>query len=155
MSALGSALAEQGRYDEAIKALYQAVNLKPKEKALHRQLGGVYARANNQEHSYEEMVVYIALERGTQVANAEEAAKKAAPAGSDAAKTLASMGTPEEVRDWDAEGQKYQTWLYWSKNVAFTFNNGKQAAKSDWGSPPPATAPAAPAAPKSAGTKKK
>lgn len=153
MSALGSALAEQGRFDDAIQALHQAVNLKPKDKTLHRQLGGVYARANVQDHSYEEMVVYIALERGTVAASVEETAKKGAPAGSEAAKTLASMGSPDEIREWDAEGQKYQTWFYWTKNVAFTFNAGKLAAKSDWGAPPPAPAP--PVAPKSTGAKKR
>ena len=150
MSALGSVLAETKRYDDAAAILHQALLLKPKEKTLHRQLGGVYSRADNQPKSYEEMVVFIALERGTPAENAAEAAKKA-PAGSDAAKVLASMGAPEELRYWEAEGQKYETWFYWQKNVAYTFQGGKQVAKSDWGAPPPklakpAAAPAKPAA---------
>ena len=91
MSALGSTLAELKRYDDAAAALHQAVNLKPHEKKLHRQLGGVYSRAENQPKSYEEMVVYISLERGTPAENAAEAVKKA-PANSDAAKILASLG---------------------------------------------------------------
>lgn len=150
MSALGSVLAETKRYDDAAAILHQALLLKPKEKTLHRQLGGVYSSADNQPKSYEEMVVFIALERGTPAGDAAEAAKKA-PAASDAAKVLASMGAPEELRFWEAEGQKYETWFYWQKNVAYTLQGGKQVAKSDWGAPPPklakpAVAPARPAA---------
>jgi len=146
MSALGSTLAEEKKFDDAAAALHQAVNLKPKEKNLHRQLGGVYARADNQPKSYEEMVVYIALERGTPADNAADAARKA-PAASDAAKTLAASGPPEELRYWEAEGQKYETWLYWGKNLAYTFRAGQQVARSDWGAPPPKLEKPAPAAP--------
>lgn len=146
MAALGSTLAELKRFDEAATVLHRAVNLKPREKSLHRQLGGVYARADNQPKSYEEMVVYIALERGTPAENVADAAKKA-PANSDAAKTLASLGAPEELRYWEADGQKYETWLYWGKNVAYTMRAGLQVAKSDWGAPPPKLEKPAPAAP--------
>ena len=150
MSALGSVLAETKRFDDAAAILHQALLLKPREKSLHRQLGGVYSGADNQPKSYEEMVVFIALERGTPAENAAEAAKKA-PAGSDAAKVLAAMGDPEELRYWEAEGQKYETWFYWQKNLAYTMRAGQQLAKSDWGAPPPrlakpAAAPAKPAA---------
>jgi len=154
MAALGSTLAELKRYDDAIVVLHKAVNLKPREKNLHRQLGGVYARADNQPKSYEEMVVYIALERGTPAENAADAAKKA-PANSDAAKTLASLGAPEELRYWEADGQKYETWLYWGKNVAYTVRAGLQVAKSDWGAPPPKLEKPAPVAPAKAVGKKK
>lgn len=147
MSALGAVLAETKRFDDAAAILHQALLLKPKEKSLHRQLGGVYASADNQPKSYEEMVVFISLERGAPAENAAEAAKKA-PAGSDAAKVLAAQGDPEEVRYWEAEGQKYETWFYWQKNLAYTLRGGQQVAKSDWGAPPPklvkpAAAPAA------------
>jgi Flp pilus assembly protein TadD len=136
LSALGSTLAEMKHYDDAAAVLHKAVNLKPHEKKLHSQLGGVYSRAENQPKSYEEMVVYIALERGTPAEDAAGAAKKA-PANSDAAKVLASLGAPEEVRFWEADGQKYETWFYWSKNLAYTMRAGQQVAKSDWGAPPP------------------
>jgi tetratricopeptide (TPR) repeat protein len=147
MSALGAVLAETKRYDDAAAVLYQALLLKPKEKSLHRQLGGVYSGADNQPKSYEEMVVFIALERGTPAENPGEAARKA-PAGSDAARIQGSVGDPEELRYWEAEGQKYETWLYWQKNVAYTFQGGKQVAKSDWGAPPPKLAKPPAAAPK-------
>ena len=146
MAALGSTLAEMKKFDEAAEVLHKAVVLKPREKTLHRQLGGVYARADNQPKSYEEMVVYIALERGTPAEDVAAAAKKA-PANSDAAKVLASMGVPEELRYWEAEGQKYETWIYWGKNLAYTLRAGQQLAKSDWGAPPPRLEKPAPAAP--------
>ncbi len=145
MSALGAVLAETKRFDDAAAILHQALLLKPKEKSLHRQLGGVYASADNQPKSYEEMVVFIALERGTKAENAAEAARKA-PAASDAAKALAANGEPEEIYFWEAEGNKYETWFYWQKNLAFTFQGGKQVAKSDWGAPPPKLAKPAPTA---------
>jgi tetratricopeptide (TPR) repeat protein len=154
MSALGSTLAEMKKFDEAAAVLHQAVNLKPREKNLHRQLGGVYARADNQPKSYEEMVVYIALERGTAAENAADAVKKA-PANSDAAKTLASLGAPEELRYWEADGQKYETWIYWGKNLAYTMRAGQQVARSDWGAPPPKLSKPAPVAPVKAVGKRK
>ena len=154
MAALGSTLAELKKYDEAAAVLHQAVNLKPREKNLHRQLGGVYARADNQPKSYEEMVIYISLERGTPAENAAEAVKKA-PANSDAAKTLASLGVPEELRYWEADGQKYETWIYWGKNLAYTMRAGQQVAKSDWGAPPPKLEKPAPVVPAKVVGKKK
>ena len=154
MSALGSTLAELKKFDEAAAVLHKAVNLKPREKNLHRQLGGVYARADNQPKSYEEMVVYISLERGTPAENAADAAKKA-PANSDAARTLASLGAPEELRYWEADGQKYETWIYWGKNLAYTMRAGLQVAKSDWGAPPPKLTKPAPAVPAKAVGKRK
>jgi len=154
MSALGSTLAELKKFDEAAAVLHKAVNLKPREKNLHRQLGGVYARADNQPKSYEEMVVYISLERGTPAESAADAAKKA-PANSDASKTLASLGAPEELRYWEADGQKYETWIYWGKNLAYTMRAGLQVAKSDWGAPPPKLTKPAPAVPAKAVGKRK
>jgi Flp pilus assembly protein TadD len=155
MSALGSTLAEEKKFDEAATVLHQAVLLKPHEKNLHRQLGGVYARAENQPKSYEEMVVFISLERGTAAESPADAAKKA-PANSEAAKVLASMGTPEELRFWEADNQKYETWIYWSKNLAYTMRAGQQVAKSDWGAPPPKLEkPAAPVAPPKAAGKRR
>lgn len=153
LSALGSTLAEQKKLDEAAAVLHKAILLEPKKKNLHMQLGGVYSRADNQPKSYEEMVVYIALQRGTKAEDAATAAKKA-PAGSDAAKVLAAQGAPEELYFWSAEGQNYETWFYWTKNVAYTLRAGQQVAKSDWGAPPPRlTAP--PAAPSRAAGKKR
>jgi tetratricopeptide (TPR) repeat protein len=154
MAALGSTLAELKKYDEAAAVLHQAVNLKPTEKNLHRQLGGVYSRGGNNEASTEEIMLYLALNGGALAENAAEAAKKA-PAKSAAATTLATMGAPDEVRYWEGQGQKFETWSYWSKKLAYTFTGGVQVAKTDWGAPPPKLEKPAPAAPaKTAGKKK-
>jgi hypothetical protein len=81
--------------------------------------------------STEELMVYLALQNGTPVADAAAAAK-AAPAGSAAAKTLASMGVPEQVIPWEVDQQKIESWFYWSKSQAFHFQNGTLYGKSDW-----------------------
>jgi hypothetical protein len=107
---------------------------------LHRQLGAVYTRMQNNLKSTEELMVYLALQNGTPVADAAGAAKKA-PAGSAAAKTLAQLGTPEEVIPWEVDQQKIESWFYWTKNQAYHFQNGTLYGKSDWGT----TTAAAPA----------
>ena len=66
----------------------------------------VYEVQNNLK-STEELMVYLALQNGKPVADAAKAAQ-GAPAGSVAAKTLASMGTPEEVIPWEVDQQKYR-----------------------------------------------
>ena len=86
-------------------------------------------------------MVYLALTNGTAARDSAAEAKKA-PAGSAAAKTLASLSTPEQVTLWDADGQKYQTWFYWAKNLAFHFSpGGALLQKSDWSAPAPASGP--------------
>jgi tetratricopeptide (TPR) repeat protein len=139
-SALGQTLSEQKKYDEAVKVLQGGVLQFPKNKVLHRQLGAVYTRMQNNLKSTEELMVYLALQNGTPVADAAGAAKKA-PAGSAAAKTLAQLGTPEEVIPWEVDQQKIESWFYWTKNQAYHFQNGTLYGKSDWGT----TTAAAPA----------
>jgi tetratricopeptide (TPR) repeat protein len=133
MSALGQALSEQKKYDEAVKVLQSGVLSNPKNKTLHRQLGAVYTKMQNNLKSTEELMVYLALQNGKPVADAAAAAKTA-PAGSVAAKTLAQLGTPEDVIPWEVDQQKIESWFYWSKNLAYHFQNGALYGKSDWGS---------------------
>ena len=140
MSALGQTLADQKKYDEAVKVLQGGVLQYPKNKNLHRQLGAVYTRMQNNLKSTEELMVYLALQNGKPVADAAAAAK-AAPAGSAASKTLADMGSPEEVIPWEVDQQKIESWFYWSKSKAFHFQNGTLYGKSDWGSTTAAPAP--------------
>jgi len=137
-SALGSALSDLKRYDEAIKILYDAVKQNAKDKNLHRQLAAAYTKADMNPKATEHLMVFLALDKGQAVADAA-ARTKAAAAGSGAAKTLASDGTPEELYAWEAESQKYETWFYWKKGVAYTFNGGSIVTKSDWSAatPPP------------------
>jgi hypothetical protein len=51
------------------------------------------------------------------------------------------------LRYWEGQGQKFETWAYWQKKVAYTFSGGVQVAKSDWSVPPPKLSKPAPAAP--------
>jgi tetratricopeptide (TPR) repeat protein len=129
MSADAACLAELAKYDDAVHVLIRALELKPDEKSLHRQLGGVYAKAGNNAKSYEHMVVYLAFAKG------EAKDKLTPPAGSVEAATIAKEGAPEAIRVWDADGEKYDTLAYWKKKVVYTFKNGQLAVKTDWSSP--------------------
>jgi tetratricopeptide (TPR) repeat protein len=128
---LAGTLAELGKLPEAISVLRSAIDTAPKEKKLHRQLGGIYSKANNNPKATEELMIFLALQNG-QAAADPAAVAKAAPAGSEAAKTLASMGVPEEVYPWEAQGEKYESWFYWTKKQAYHFKSGALSAKSDW-----------------------
>jgi Flp pilus assembly protein TadD len=131
LSSLGSTLADQKKFQDAITILHQAVVNDPKNKALHRQLGAVYTKAGNNAKGTEELMVFLALQNGQVVADAAAQAQKA-PAGSPAAKTLASAGPPEQLNTWEAEREKYETWFYWTKKVAYHFKAGTLVVKSDW-----------------------
>ncbi len=131
LASLGAVLAEQKKFAEAIKTLHAAVNLKPQNKNLHRQLGSVYTRAGNNPKGTEELMVYLAMQNGQPSADPAVAAK-AVPAGSAAAKTLASDGSPDQVITWVADQNKYDTWFYWAKKRAYTFQRGGLVTKSDW-----------------------
>lgn len=131
MSALGAALAELKRFDEAITVVHKAIMMKPKNKDYHRQLGAIYTKAGNNPKSTEELMVYLALKNGQPVADPAAFAKQA-PAGSAAAKTLATMGVPDEIVPWQIENEKIDSWFYWSKSLAYHFKNGTLNVKSDW-----------------------
>ena len=164
MSALGSCLAELKKYDEGIKVVHVAVNLKPHDKILHRQLGGVYAKANNDAKSTEELMVYLAMQRGTVVPDISNYLRlQPHPATTAAAKTLESLGLPDEITLWPSDEFKgeryliertkvteksevievtslppnnvYETWFFWTRKLAFTFKAGVLVVKSDWGNP--------------------
>jgi Flp pilus assembly protein TadD len=132
LSSLGSCLVELKRCDDAVSALYKAVNLKPENKNLHRQLGAIYTKCGNNQKATESLMIYLAMQNGQPEADPAGAAK-AAPAGSGAAKTLAADGPPDQVIRWIADNQKYETWFYWQKKVAYTYSDGTQVSRSDWG----------------------
>ena len=131
-SALAGTLAELGKLTEGISVLQAAIQMDPKNGKLHRLLGMVYTKANNNSKATEELMIYLAIHHG-QPSPDPAALAKAAKAGSEAAKTLASMGTPEDVYPWEAQGDKFETWFYWSKKQAYHFKSGLLSAKSDWG----------------------
>ena len=132
-ASLGSVLAEQKKYAEAIKTVHAAVKLKPQNKTLHRQLGSIYTKAGNNGKGTEELMVYLAMHTGQPAPDAGAVAK-AARAESAAGKTLASEGTPDQVITWTADKETYDTWFYWAKNRAYTFKLGTIVNKADWSS---------------------
>lgn len=136
LSSLGSVLADESKFDEAVRVLHQAVAEKPDNKVYFRQLGAAYSKADNNVKSTEMLMIYLAMDKGTAAADAAGAAK-AAKAGSAAANTLGAMGSPDKVLDWDYDKRKLQTWLYSSKKQAFTFDSvaGSLVQKSDWNPP--------------------
>jgi len=137
LSAMGSTLADMQKFDEAIAVLLHAVTLKPDNKTYHRQLGAVYSKAGNSEKSAGSLMIYMAMNTGHEAAD-PAAAAKAAKAGSPAASTFASMGTPDKVYDWSSDNRKLQTWLYFAKKLGFTFDAGAGftlVEKSDWNTP--------------------
>jgi tetratricopeptide (TPR) repeat protein len=131
LSSLAAVLAEQKKYEEAIKIIHTAVNLKPQNKTLHRQSGAIYTKAGNNGKATEELMVYLAMQNGQPAADPVAAAKTARE-GSAAARTLASDGDPEQVISWVADKDTYETWFYWAKKRAYTFKLGTLVTKSDW-----------------------
>ncbi len=130
-AALAESYSELKQWDEAVKVLHTAVLKTPQASQLHRQLGSVYSKAGNTAKATEELLMFLSM-RGTPAPD-PAATAKGAKAGSAAAQTLASQGAPDAVYAWEGDGQKYQSWMYWSKKVAFHFNTeGAQAAKTDW-----------------------
>jgi tetratricopeptide (TPR) repeat protein len=130
-SALAASLVELKKCDEALAAGYQAVGIKAEDGNLHRQLGAIYTKCNNNAKATEELMIYLALSKGQAVADPAAHAKTAS---GQAAKTLASEGTPEQIVPWTADEQKYETWFYWKKKAAYTFNGGTLVTTSDWSS---------------------
>jgi len=143
LSSYGMCLVELKRCDDAVAAVWQAVNLKPENKSLHRQLGSIYTKCGNNAAATQFLMLYLAMQNG-QAAPDPAGAAKAAPAASAAAKVLAGDGVPDAVYDWTADQSKYQTWFYWTKKMAYTFQASAQVGKTEWsGTPPKAGAPAA------------
>lgn len=136
LSSLGSVLADEAKFDEAVRVLHQAVAEKPDNKVYFRQLGAAYSKAGNNTKSTEMLMIYLAMDKGAAAPDAAAAAK-ASKAGSAAANTLGAMGSPDKVLAWDYDNRKLQTWLFSSKRQAFTFDSGAGTLvqKSDWNAP--------------------
>jgi tetratricopeptide (TPR) repeat protein len=130
-SSLAASLVEMKKCDESVAAAHKALEIKSEEKNLHRQLGAIYTKCNNQPKATEELMIFLALDKGQAVADPAAHAKSAT---GQAAKTLAAEGAPEQIVPWSADQQKYETWFYWKKKTAFTFNTGTLVTKSDWSS---------------------
>lgn len=134
LSSLGSVLADQKKFGDAQQVLLRAIAIKPEEKVYYRQLGAVYSKGGDNAKSTEMLILYMAMSKGEAKPDAAGAAKEARP-GSAAANTLAAMGSPEKVLEWENTdtGGLLQTWVYGTKQLAFTFNAaGALVQKSDW-----------------------
>lgn len=136
LSSLAAVLADQKKYDEASKVLLQALAANPQNKTLHRQLGGVYTRGGYNAKANEELMVFLAMQNGQPAPDAAAAAKGSDAAGTAGPKALASNGTPDQVIPWEASGEKYSSWFYWSKKQALHFKSGALIVTSDWGTGP-------------------
>lgn len=134
MSSLGAVLAEQAKYDEAARLLHGALAAKPETKTLYRQLGAVYTKAGANAKATELLTLYLAMNQGQQ---APDAAAAAGALKGAAATTMGSMGAPDQVWNWEGNGTKFQTWLYFGKKSGFTFDgtSGSLVQKSDWATP--------------------
>jgi Flp pilus assembly protein TadD len=141
LSALGSTLADRQKFDEAVQVLIRAVSIKPDNKTFWRQAGAVYSKAGNNAKSTEYLMGYMAMNAGKENPDPAGAAK-AAKAGSAAASSFASMGAPDKIFDWESDARKLQTWFYFTKKLAFTYDVAAgmtQVQKSDWSSTAVAT----------------
>ena len=137
MSSLGAVLAEQAKYEESVKLLHTAlVSTKGENKSLFRQLGAVYTKAGANAKATELLTVYLAMNQGTKQ---PDAAAAAGALKGVAASTLASAGPPDQVWDWEGNGTHFQTWIYGTKSIGFTFDKttGSLVQKSEWAAPAP------------------
>ncbi len=160
MIGLAGTLAEIGKYPEAVSVLQAALRVDPKNMKLHRQLGATYGKAGNNPKSTEELMVFLALQRGQAVPDVENYVTIQPRKGTEVAKTLSEMGPPEAVYLWPADDPKsvtfkieqrevtasgttikvtqlppdnvYETWFYWARKQAYHFKAGIQSVKSDW-----------------------
>lgn len=132
---LAGTLAELKKFDEAAQVLATAITPQADLKPLFQRLSAVYNKSGNTAKATEMFFVYAAMRDGTAEADAGAAAKAVAKAGTAAASTLSSMGTPDRVYTWTSEGKKFSTWVYLTKRVAFTFEatTAPLVQKSDWG----------------------
>jgi tetratricopeptide (TPR) repeat protein len=123
---LSGVLADEKKFPDATASALKLVALDPKDKTGHRTVGSVYSRASDNLHSRQFLLAFLALDKGTLV-------KAPTPAsGADGQKVAAKMGPPEAIYTWEGDGQKFETWFYWSKGQAYHFNAGAQQEKTDW-----------------------
>lgn len=136
---LAICLSELKKYAEAVTVIGDAITKKPEEKNLYQAMGTVYNKAGDTKKTTQLYMVFLAMQRGTPKEGA--AAAEAAKAGSAAANTKGSLGTPDKAYEWETDGQKMVTWAYFSKKQAYTFEQASMGLiqKSDW----TATAPTA------------
>jgi tetratricopeptide (TPR) repeat protein len=126
LTELSNVLAEQKKYPEAVAMAQKALALDPKDKTAHKQLGAIYNKSQDNLHSKQALLAYLALEKGHEVSAPTPAS------GAAGTKLAATAGKPDLIIDWDADGKQYETWFYWTKGQAYHFGDGTQLEKTDW-----------------------
>ena len=142
---------------ESAKIVFALVQDNPKDKALHGLLRSAFDRMGNKKKADDEVWVILGLnDNATPVADLPGYLAKIAKT-SDAGKTLAANGPPDEVRQFKSEQTQIDVWYYWPKKLTYAFAGGRQVGTAnfgDFGAPPAATPAKAPAKPPgAAGTK--
>jgi tetratricopeptide (TPR) repeat protein len=137
-----------GKDLESAKLVWGLVQDNPKDKALHGMLRGAYDRMGSKKKADDEVWVILGLnDTAVPVADLTAYIPKVVKT-SDAGKTLAAQGTPEEVRQFKSGETQIDLWYYWTKKQVFAFAGGRQVGAANWGE----FGPEAPTAPGTAKT---
>ena len=83
-------------------------------------------------------MIFLAMQNGQPAADVPAAIKNNTSSGAAGAKALAASGNPDQVINWEASGDKYSSWFYWSKKQALHFKDGALIVTSDWSTGPSA-----------------
>jgi tetratricopeptide (TPR) repeat protein len=126
LTVLSSVLADEKKFPEAVAMAQKSVSLNPKDKDRHHLLGTIYGKQQDNQHSRQSLLVYLALDKGAPSDKPTDAS------GAAGTKLMASQGKPDQIVLWEADGQKYETWFYWTKGQAYHFGGGSQLEKTDW-----------------------
>lgn len=148
-----------GAYLESAKLVFGLVQDNPKDKALHGMLRSAYDRMGSKKKADDEVWVILGLNDNAVAVPEVTAYLAKVVKSSDAGKTLAAQGAPDEVRQFKSGETQIDIWYYWSKKLTFAFAGGRQVGMANFGEfgPEAVTAPAEtpkpPAKPASGGTK--
>lgn len=129
------AVAAQNAGDElaGAKLVFGLVQENPKDKAMHGMLRGFYDRIGSKKKSDDEVWVILGLnDNATPVADVAAYTAKVVKT-SDAGKTLAAQGAPEEVKQFKTGDTLIDLWYYWSKKLSFAFSGGRQLGSANFG----------------------
>ncbi len=132
---LNQAIAAQNAGDDLSEAkfAFQLVQDSPKEKDLHLMLRGAYDRMGSKQKSADEVWVILALtDTATPDTDIPGWVAKA-PKGSEAAKAVATLGPPEELRHATIGTTKIDVLAWWAKKQVFCFSGGRQIGSANFG----------------------
>jgi tetratricopeptide (TPR) repeat protein len=135
-----------GDVQTAAKVLFDLVQEHPKDATLHKMLRGSYEKLGQKKKADEQIWVVLGMADNSSPVADVAAYTSTVGKASDAGKTLAAQGAPEEVRQFASGETKVDVWYYWQKKRVYAFSGGRQVGTANFGEFPteaPATAPAA------------